>query len=163
MSRFFSIRAARPEPDFSTSQAARGFTLLEAVAVLVLLGILSAYAVPRLASNADSTRRSELDMLIAAVRQVQVSSMNTVSPWSIQILSGSFATTSNVNGTPTAMTLPGRAGSTVTFSKLNVSSGGTLTFDAFGSPGNVNVTITTSAGNFCVHRVTGFIEAPACL
>jgi type II secretory pathway pseudopilin PulG len=138
---------------------ASGFTMLEAVAALIIIGVLTAFAIPRMASSAESQRRAELDDLIAAIRLVQTQSMNTVSPWSIQINSNSFVTARS--GTNTA--LPGRSSATVNFSKLAVTAGvAAIAFDAWGNPGENNATITTNAGSFCVHKVTGYVQTPSC-
>lgn len=87
-----------------------GFTLLEVVAVLVLLGILAAVAVARFAdSNADAV--AEAEIFKSHLRYAQIRAMGDIYPWTIEVGSGSYAlsTTNPSIGTPT---LPGESGAT---------------------------------------------------
>lgn len=50
---------------------ARGFTLIELVVVMVLLGVLAAVAGPRFASTSPFTQRRQADMLLSTLRLAQ--------------------------------------------------------------------------------------------
>lgn len=57
-------------------QSNRGFTLIELVLVLLLVGIMGAVAVPRLFSNADTGSVTTRDALVSRLRLVQTMNMN---------------------------------------------------------------------------------------
>ena len=57
--------------------ARRGFTLVELVLVILLVGILAVYALPRLASRSDFTPYSYRDQLINLLRLAQLQAMES--------------------------------------------------------------------------------------
>ena len=62
-----------------------GFTILEVVAVLVILGIISALAVSTISINIDDTKRDEeLNVLKAHLRYAQARAINSDSKWGIK-------------------------------------------------------------------------------
>ena len=138
----------------------RGFTLIEVVAVLVLLGIVAAVAVARFAGN-NAAAVAEAEILKSHLRYAQLRAMGDIYPWTVTVGGGSYAlsTTNPSIGTPT---LPGESGATHSYADGVTASGGTFPFDWRGQPtagggagvtfdGDPDVTVTVLAG-------TGFAQ-----
>jgi prepilin-type N-terminal cleavage/methylation domain-containing protein len=93
-----------------------GFTLIEVIAVLIILAIISAVAVSRVGSN-ESNLRAELDDLKAALRyaqQMSIASDNTVA-FGITVTANDY-TLVRTGGTGNQPLLPGESSSSHTFS-----------------------------------------------
>lgn len=60
-----------PQPAALWERGERGFTLIELIMVLVLVGVLAVYAVPRMASNSDFGARGFHDQTLAYLRYAQ--------------------------------------------------------------------------------------------
>ena len=64
-----SFRKLAPKPNLRPMGNPKGFTLIEIVAVLVILGILAAVAVPRFIDVAASADQRSLDLGVAELNQ----------------------------------------------------------------------------------------------
>ena len=144
----------------------RGFTLIELVAVMVILGLIAAMAVPRFAHR-DASLPTQADQLRTALRQAQAMAMSegrslvldVQSATSYAVTDGaSAASLRDIGGNPLAFTL--HNGVAVT--------GSDLTFDSLGRPltgGSLitaaqTLTLTGPGGgtaNVTVQPVTGFV------
>lgn len=153
-----------------------GFTILEVVTVLAILGIISALAVSTISINIDDTKRDEqLNVLKAHLRYAQARAMNSDFNWGIK-----FDTINSkywlFKGTAqtTKIRLPGEEKKVeaedklVTMSNLSITSISTNDdFVAFNTPGNpvdadgnlvnTDITITTSGEDIIIKANTGFI------
>jgi len=135
-----------------------GFTMVEAVVVLVLLGVIVAVAIPRLA-NADSGLYTEEAVLKSHLRYAQSMAMaNNVATWTVNIGATSYSLLKN--GSPSL--LPGEAANIHTFTRGVRATASTMTMDDFGGPGanDVSFTLTDTAGRtvgITVLGITGFI------
>jgi len=139
-----------------------GFTMIEIVAVLLILGIIAAVAVSRISDTTAYDLSSQMEVVKAHLRLAQSRAMGSSSPWGIN-----FATTTTYylfqgNGSTTPVQLLGEDSATVNLttkkSGLTINSAPQrITFDAYGSPGTTTVTVTTNGGNIIVTKNTGFI------
>jgi prepilin-type N-terminal cleavage/methylation domain-containing protein len=112
-----------------------GFTLIEVIAVLIILVIISAVAISRGGSN-ESNLRSEVNDLKAALRyaqQMAIASDDTVT-FGITVTSGTSGGYTLVKnaGVGTQPFLPGESSSTHTFSGGVTASGQVFTFNQWG-------------------------------
>jgi prepilin-type N-terminal cleavage/methylation domain-containing protein len=127
----------------------RGFTLIEIIAVLVILAIISAVAVSRVGSN-ESNLRAELNDLKAALRyaqQMAIASDSTIT-FRIAVNSSGYTISRPVGGTGSQPLLPGESSSSHTFSSVSgPGSAVTFNFNEWGGIGsNRSVTLTPSGG-----------------
>lgn len=149
----------------------RGFTMLEVIAVLIILGIITAFVVSRGVNN-RAELSSENEIIKAHLRYAHCLALaNDIFSWRITFSSGSpdYYTLSKIdksNGTETTpVNLPNEDSPTHNLpSGISITSGlGAVTFDEWGSPGTITLSIILSdqAGNsdtITVTKNTGFIE-----
>ena len=157
----------------AASRGNSGFTLLEVIAVLIIMGIISALAVSTISINIDDTKRDEqLNVLKTHLRYAQARAMNSDSEWGIK-----FDTTKywlfKGDKRDAAIRLPGEEKKVgvedklVIMSKLSITSIDTgeqfVAFNTLGSPvdadGNLvnEITIITSGEAITIKANTGFI------
>ena len=155
----------------STFKNNSGFTMLEVIAVLIILGIITAFVVSRGINN-RAELSSETGIIKTHLRYAQgLALANDIYSWRITLSSGSpdYYTLSKINksdGTETnPINLPNEDSPTHTLpSGISITSGlGTVTFDEWGSPGTTTQSIILSdgAGNsetITITKNTGFIE-----
>lgn len=115
----------------------RGFTLVELVMVIVLLGILAVVAAPRLGNLASYELTRVSHDLIEAVRYAQQQSMihSGADPFQIAISGGGYSVTQN--GTAITNPLSGAAGYSADgaeWSGVSVTGSETISFDSAGKP-----------------------------
>jgi len=137
-----------------------GFTMLEVIAVLVIMGIIAIVAVSRMASN-ENNIITTTDTLTSQIRLVQSRAMNmstdTGSVWGIRFISTTqyhmfycaTASTCDPNNTANQIAFPDADGiiMDITGSRVQVTNGaGIIAFDRFGTP-YTNATITTILSN----------------
>lgn len=138
-----------------------GFSLVELVMVIVLLGIVSASVLPRFFSKSDFDERILFDDTLNAARYAQKLSVATgcktvlsISDNQYQLLQGS---TCNLAPFTSPVTNPAKGGAYrgnqagITLSATNI----TTTFNALGSADADN-TVTVGARSFTIIAATGF-------
>ena len=139
-----------------------GFTMIEVVAVLLIIGIISAVAVPRIIGTSDSDLSSQVEVVKTHLRYAQIRAMNTDTVWGINFTSTTTYYLFQGAGSTTPVPLPGEDNATVNLttkkSKLTITAPLVrVTFDSYGSPGSATITIATTGGAITVTKNTGFI------
>lgn len=111
-----------------------GFTLLEVIAVMVIIGVVAAVVISRMTSSSSFGLVSEADILKDHLRYAQYRAMSYTETWGI-----SFPTNNSyklLSPTTTTSKLPNEDSSTHTLpSGITISSGaGTVYFNEWGNP-----------------------------
>jgi MSHA pilin protein MshC len=146
------------------SKSDRGFTLIEIIAVLVILGIISAVAISRGISTDTVSLTAEENTLKGHLRYAQYLALNDIPPakWGINLQGSSYTLVKNESGNGTTFTtpvsLPAESSATHSFSPITATPS-TVLFDEWGSPtingdpnvssiffGGKTITITTNTG-----------------
>ncbi|MCG6537191.1 MAG: type II secretion system GspH family protein [Syntrophales bacterium LBB04] len=152
-----------------TATGSRGFTMVEVIAVLVIIGIISAVAFSRVRST-DHDLFSQADIMKAHLRFAQLKALqDDTGSWQIAFNDSSSYTlnysAAGAGGPYTGATinLPSESSNSHSFpSGITVSATSPVTFDPWGSPGNTDVTITlTQSGTpkiITVTANTGFVQ-----
>jgi MSHA pilin protein MshA len=118
-----------------------GFTLVELLIVIVVLGVSAAYAFVRNAGAGAYTQKSQADMLAADIRHVQAMAMNW--GYSLQITAGSTGysvscvnagSTAPCNSSPVLNPSTGSSYSVTLSNGVTMSGPATLSIDNFGKP-----------------------------
>ena len=140
----------------------KGFTLIEIIAVLIILGIIAAVAISRGTGTDAAQLQAEVDTLKGHLRYAQYLAMNDISSdatsptkWGIIINGSSYTLIKDVNGTqPSPFNLPGES-SAIHTSTISGAGTGTVLFDEWGSP---SVTAVTFGGQtITITPETGFL------
>ncbi|HSH90772.1 MAG TPA: GspH/FimT family protein [Ramlibacter sp.] len=157
---------------------AAGFTLLELVIVIVVLGVLSAYAAMKSGSTASYTLLSQAETLASDIRHAQTIATTAGKSVRLTFTAGANGTYSvgctastaapcnAVLGDPMTNPATGVA-FTVTLAKsvaMSVASGASpLDFNSRGQPGGAvtyRLTADTATKDVAVTAVTGFVSLP---
>lgn len=156
----------RPRAAAAFRAAARGFTLIELVACIVILGILAAIAGPRFFENQPFTERGyaqELASALRAARQVAVTSECAVRV-SVDPVTGyqarQQAASGNSCNSSGAWTTPVRLSNSTTLdgtppSGVTATSATQITFAANGSASGAPLSVAIGGGAFTVSVQAG--------
>jgi len=130
----------------------RGFTLIEIIAVLIVIGVLAVVAINRALSSADTGKNTQVSIIKEHIRYAQSVAMKRGESWGIKCDGTYYWLFRNTPATP--VILPGENNAQVTLSDKNVSMAMNPTavfFDASGRPYTAYTDATTntpvSAGN----------------
>ena len=140
-----------------------GFTMIEVIAVIIIIGIIAAVAVSKIASTRDYHVAAEADILKMNLRYAQLRSLGDDKHWGISFSGSSYTLLRDGNTAP--YNLPNENSSVHTLpSGINVS-GDTVIFNEWGTPVDPSGSALTNSINIIlgektitVIKNTGFIE-----
>ncbi len=138
-----------------------GFTLIETIAVLVILGIVAVVAISRVGTNQNDLI-AQKDIVKSHLRFAQLKALSddTSASWGIVFSANSYTLYTGIAAA--AFNLPGEDSGTHTFPTGITITAITVAFDSWGSPGAANITVTlTQSGvtkSFRINANTGYIE-----
>lgn len=148
-------------PFRKTKTCNEGFTLVEVIVILIIIGIITAVAINRVISTQHELI-SEVDTVKSHLRYVQVKALNDdTGTWGISFSANSY--TLQYNGAAAAIHLPSEDSNTHTYSSgVTMTTPGTVTYNSWGSPGTSNISLTLSrsgaTGTMTIYAGTGFIS-----
>jgi len=129
----------------------RGFTIVEIIMVVVLIGILAVSVVPKLVDTSAISLQGGAAMVRADIRYTQELAMSTHSPKTITFTTSDTFYTVNSQ----TMNLP---------SRVSISSGATFTFNSLGEPtagggSSVEIQAGSSTKTITVESYTGRVSS----
>ncbi|MFP4474899.1 MAG: Tfp pilus assembly protein FimT/FimU [Desulfatibacillaceae bacterium] len=112
-----------------------GFTLIELVSVLIVLGVLAAVGVARVPSMKDAEVIARADVVRSHLRYAQIRAMNAETPYGIVFGSGSYHMFRDGDTSAAGrVRLPGEDAAVVPLPAGMTISTGTVSFDHWGRP-----------------------------
>jgi prepilin-type N-terminal cleavage/methylation domain-containing protein len=144
----------------------KGFTMLEVIAVMVVLGIITAVVISRIAWKNEVSVRTEVATLKGHLRFAQYRAMNDISPvrWGIRVNGQTYTLVRNSSGDGTTFDspndLPGADSATYRFPggiTAAVTGSNPILFNDWGSPGTSAAIINVSGQSITITPNTGFI------
>lgn len=139
----------------------RGFTLVELVTIVVLLGILSVVAIPRFLDATGFRERGFFDEVASALRFAQKSAIAANCPVAVTIVANtSYAAVFAAPCPGAPVDVPGFQGALSGTPPTGItlsSTTPTITFDGAGRANGATVTVGTQT--LTVHAGTGYVEA----
>lgn len=147
---------------------ARGFTIIELVTVLVMVGALAVFVVPRL-DTAGFDRYGFRQEVLSAARYAQKTAMASGCAVQLAVNTGADTVTLDYRaggdaancggggfGDPVQSPSSGGAFSLAAPSGIDITGGGTVVYDGFGNPAN-GLTISFATGpGLTIEAVTGY-------
>jgi MSHA pilin protein MshC len=134
-----------------------GFTFLEVIVVLLILGIISAVVIAKTVSTDSEQALTEVRQVKAHLRYAQSRAMANNAPWGVRLNNASTYWLFETTDTNRRM-LPGQIADAVRLAELTLSgTPHTITFDGYGSPGADTITVQTSSNTITVTANTGYI------
>lgn len=136
---------------FQVVADSRGFTLVELIMVVVLIGILAVSVIPKFVDTSAISLQGGAAMVAADIRYTQELAMSTHSPKTIIFTTNDTFYTVNSQ----TMNLP---------SRVSISSGATFTFNSLGEPttgggSSVQITAGGSTKTITVESYTGRVSS----
>lgn len=138
-------------------RADKGFTLIEAISVLVIVGIVAVVLISRGMSTTEVNLQTEIDTLKSHLRYAQYLAMNDIPPnqWGISVGGSSYTLVKFDGGAQSSpYKLPNESSATHNFTPFSATAV-TVLFDECGSPDNT--TITLGGQTIAITANTGFI------
>jgi len=137
-----------------------GFTLIEMIVILVLLGIVSAVALPRF-FNVDGYRtRAAYDEVAGAVRYAQKLAVASGCDVQVQIVNDGYALQQHQTSCSSGgfVNISDHPMTNNTFSNINLSPTTSFIFDSMGRSSSA-LTVNVGSESFAVIAETGYVDA----
>lgn len=144
----------------------QGFTIIEIIALLMIIGVLSAVAISRVSATDTYSLTSEVETLKAHLRFAQARALSDDVSWGISLTTNSY--TLLKNGATAPYNLPNENSATHTLQNGASITSGTVSIafdkwgrpiDSLGNPVTTNIPITISGSHtITVTKNTGFIQ-----
>ncbi len=137
----------------------RGFTLIEIIMVLLILGVLSYFVATRLFSGDSPDQNAEMELVKNHLRYAQARAMNTEARWGIKFEPTRYWLYKDP-ATGTIVRLPGveTTDGAVVLSRIQLSGyPATVSFDYVGSPGDSaipSITVQRKGGGSSLGQIT---------
>ncbi|MBN1958783.1 MAG: prepilin-type N-terminal cleavage/methylation domain-containing protein [Desulfuromonadales bacterium] len=141
---------------------AEGFTLIELVVIILVLGILAAVAAPKFFNLSGYQERAAYDEVAGAVRYAQKLAVASGCEVQVELSGNSYALQQHATDCTTGsfVTISGHPITANNFSGVTVSaSPSSFVFDAMGRTSNP-VAVTVGGYSFNVIAETGSVDAP---
>jgi MSHA pilin protein MshC len=139
-----------------------GFTMIEVISVLVIIGIVAAVVITRATSTRDYDLISQVEAVKGHLRFAQSVAMGLNTSHGIHFDSQTTYYLYNATNSVKKL-LPGQNELTVDMGKkksdlkITSVSKNPVVFDGYGSPGTDTITITTNGGTIVITKNTGYI------
>ena len=150
----------------------RGFTLVELVIVMVLLGIISSIAIPRFFDRQGFTDHGFYTEVINALRYAQQHAVATNCDVQVTLTSTGYSlhrravNCNGVGGFTLAIANPTNPAADFANTQADITitaNSNIFSFNALGAESTgTNNNITIAGNPFCVHAITGYISETAC-
>ncbi|MEN6422815.1 MAG: type II secretion system protein [Smithella sp.] len=111
-----------------------GFTMIEIISVLVIIAIVTAVVITRMASTKDYDLAAQTEVVKTHLRLAQSRAMNSSQIWGINISGNTVYSLFNNGNTANVVRLPSQNADNVTLPAGMTITTGIVSFDAWGKP-----------------------------
>ena len=147
----------------------RGFTIIEVIAVLLIMAIVTVIALSKVASTSEYELKSQTEVIKSHLRYAQARAMNTNSVWGINFPSSTTYSLFRNGDTTDTVALPGADSDPATLPSGVTVSTGTVSFNDWGSPyanadgagtsTDIAITVTCNGTeSILITKNTGYID-----
>ena len=140
-----------------------GFTLIEIIAVLLIIGIIGAVVITRVVSTNEIELNAQVEKIKSQLRYAQMRSMNDSSIWGISFTGSQYWLFKDAS-TASKVNLPGEDSNTVDLPE-GTNSSQTVAFDSWGRPydfdsgseNDMTFTIGGKSAAILIYKNTGYV------